>query len=97
MYAKIVNATPMNTTPHATMSPFTLVIVVVVAASTGNTCAMASPAMSSNPNTNSPIVLNISITPSHYVVPSNSFTMTPTVNPPRKKAPAQYTSASIAA
>jgi hypothetical protein len=30
LYAKIVSATPMNTTPHATMSPFTLVIVVVV-------------------------------------------------------------------
>src|SRR6185436_12662881 len=59
LYAKIVSATPMNTTPHATMSPFTLVIVVEVAASTGNTCAMASPAISSSPTTNSPIFLNI--------------------------------------
>src|SRR5437879_2628824 len=51
LYTKIVSATPMTTTPHATMSPLTLVIVVVVAASTGNTCAMASCAISASPST----------------------------------------------
>src|ERR1051325_510923 len=45
LYAKIVSATLMNTTPHATISEFTLVIVVVLAVSTGNTCAMADEAM----------------------------------------------------
>jgi hypothetical protein len=36
LYAKIVSATLMNTTPHATISDFTLLIVVVLAVSTGN-------------------------------------------------------------
>src|SRR5262245_50602957 len=45
LYAKIVSATPMNTTPQATMSALTLLITVVVAVSTGKTCAIASDAM----------------------------------------------------
>src|SRR5262249_58342173 len=51
--------TPMNTTPQATMSDFTLLITVVVAVSTGNTCAMASDAMSATPSGNSANFFNI--------------------------------------
>src|SRR5688572_25195451 len=59
LYAKIVSATPMNTTPHATMSPLTLVMVVVVPASTGNTCAIASCAISASPSTATLIFFHI--------------------------------------
>src|SRR5262245_55136042 len=49
----------MNTTPQATMSDFTLLITVVVAVSTGNTCAMASEAMTATASGNSANFFNI--------------------------------------
>src|SRR5262249_35597234 len=86
LYAKIVSATPMNTTPQATMSDFTLLITVVVAVSTGNTCAMASEAMTATASGNSANFFNIVRHPLSSVnFPQQEFHNEPHREPPEEE------------